>query len=382
MTRRSRTYAVIAGGGTGGHVTPALAIAQALIGRGHRPESLHFIGSRRGLETRLVPDAGFALTALPGRGIERKVSLAALGAVVALVLGVVKGVAAMVRLRPAVLVTVGGYASVPAVIGAVLTRTPIVIAEQNAVPGAANRLAARFAAASAVTFPGTPLPRAVVTGNPVRSEVLAVDRTSGRDQARRDLGLPLDRFVVLVTTGSLGSRTVNDAVVAAAAILADRADIAIHHVVGRRDHADVTARRPQLPAGGLHYQTVEYEDRMHLALAAADVAVTRAGASTAAELAVVGLAAVMVPLPGAPGDHQRHNAEAMVEAGGARMVLDADLDGGRLAAEIEQLAADPELVTRMGQAAATLGRRDAADRAAELVEEHARAGRVAGEEGS
>jgi UDP-N-acetylglucosamine--N-acetylmuramyl-(pentapeptide) pyrophosphoryl-undecaprenol N-acetylglucosamine transferase len=370
------TFAVIAGGGTAGHVLPGLAVARALVERGHPAASIHVVGSERGIETRLVPEAGLPFTGLPGRGIQRRLTLANVRALVALLAGVLEGVALIRRLKPRVVVVVGGYASVPCTVGAVLWRVPIVVMEQNARAGAANRLAGRFARASAVPFAGTDLPRAVLTGNPVRTEVLAVERPAAIPVARAALDLPVDRTVIAVFSGSLGARRINEAVRDAVATWAERGDLAVRHVIGSRDWGAITSSLPELPPGGLLYQPVRYEDHMDLLLAAADVAVCRAGGTTVAELAEVGLGAVLVPLPIAPRDHQTANAEALVRAGAAVRIPDGELGGARLVTTLEPLLADPGRLAAMGRAAATLGRRDAAERVADLVERHARGSRA------
>lgn len=369
-TPSRRPWAIIAGGGTGGHVTPAIAIGRALVARGHDASTIHFVGSRRGIEARLVPAAGFSVTLLPGRGIQRTITLENVGAVAGLVAGLVRAMWFVARHRPHVVVSVGGYASAPCSVAAVLFRIPLVLAEQNAHPGAAHRLVARFAAAAAVTFEGTPLPRATVTGNPVRPEILAVDHDAQRDDARAQLGLPVDRAVVLAFGGSLGARRINHAVADLAARWVDRDDVAIRHVVGTRDWDELSAR--PLPDGKLVYQRVQFEDRMDLALAAADVAVCRAGASTIAELTVVGVPAVFVPFPLATGDHQTANARAVADAGAGVLVPDADLTVDRLASALDDLVGDPSRLREMSTAARSLGRPDAADRVAAIVEECAR----------
>jgi undecaprenyldiphospho-muramoylpentapeptide beta-N-acetylglucosaminyltransferase len=368
-----RAWAVIAGGGTGGHVTPAIAVAQALVARGHPAASIRFVGSSRGVEARLVPAAGFTVTLLPGRGIQRRLTPANLTAVAGILLGVVRAVVLLARLRPAVVLSVGGYASVPCVLAAAILRVPLVLAEQNARPGAANRLAARVARAAAVAFPATPLPRAVVTGNPVRPEVRACDRSpAGRAAARAALGLPEGRRVVLVFGGSLGARRINDAVVGALLRWASRCDLAVRHVTGPRDYERVRAAAPALPARGLVWSPVAFEERMGLALAAADLAVCRAGASTIAELAAAGVPAVLVPFPAAAGDHQTHNARAVAAAGGAVVVPDAECTPERLAHEVDALLADEPRLAAMGEAVRRLDRPDAAERVADLLEAHAR----------
>lgn len=369
----TETWAIVAGGGTGGHVTPALAVAEALVARGHPRSSIHFVGSRRGIEGRMVPAAGFELTALPGRGIERRLSWRSIAAALSLLRGVVMGLAVVARRRPAVVVSVGGYASVPCALAAVILRIPLVVVEQNRRPGAANRLVGRFARAAAVAFPGTPLPRAVECGNPVRPEFAEIDRASDGAAARRVKGLPADRVVVAVVGGSLGARRLNEAMIEAVrGELASDSRLAIHHVLGHRDWEALTNDvAPVSDPEGSWYRPVDYEDDMPTLFAAADLAVCRAGASTVFELAAAGLPAILVPFPAATGDHQTANARAASEAGGAVLVPDAEISASRLAAEITALASDPQRLEAMGRAMGSLARVDAADRVAALVEQHA-----------
>lgn len=368
MTSRRPRF-LLAGGGTAGHTVPAIAVGRALVASGVDAEDIRFVGSRRGSEGRLVADAGFAITLLPGRGIQRRLTPANLGAVVGLGAAFLQALGLVLRSRPQAVLSVGGYAGLPVALAASLLRRPLVLAEANAVPGAANRVVARFARAAAVSFPGTPLPRAVLTGNPVRPEVLAIDRSpAGRAAAGEALGLPAGRVVVGVSGGSLGARKVNAAVRGLAERWAERSDVAIHHAVGRRDWPTFEAPRPS----ALHYRAVEYEDRMDLVLAAADLWVGRAGGSTCAELGVAGVPSVLVPLPNAPGDHQSANARAMADAGAAVVLPDAECDPGRLAEVLGPLVVNAERRTEMASAAAAVGRRDAADRVAALLLEHAR----------
>ncbi|HUP86125.1 MAG TPA: UDP-N-acetylglucosamine--N-acetylmuramyl-(pentapeptide) pyrophosphoryl-undecaprenol N-acetylglucosamine transferase [Acidimicrobiales bacterium] len=367
-----RCYAVIAGGGTAGHVVPAIAIGEALVARGHARSTIHFVGSKRGIDRRLVPAAGFALTLLPGRGLARKLTLDNLQSLAGFAAGLVLAAALLARLRPAVVVSMGGYAAAPCAFAAALFRIPLVLSEQNAVPTATHRLVGRFATASAVPYEGTPLPRPVVTGNPVRPEILAVDTSpEGRVAARRSFDLPEDGIVVAVFGGSLGARTINAAVID----LVGRWDgppIAVRHAIGERDWAWAQEMTPTPSPSITAYQPVPYEDRMPELLAACDLVIARSGGSIA-ELAVIGRAGILVPLPIAPYDHQAHNARQLVEAGGAIMLRDPEVTGDRLITELHHLLdGGPQKVRAMGEAARSIGRPDAAEAVAAVVEEHAR----------
>ena len=390
-----RRYALVAGGGTAGHLQPALAIAEALVARGHDRGTIGFLGSARGQDATTLAGRGFPLTLLPGRGIVRSLAprdlVCNVRSVVELVVAAVRAVGMVGRARPRVVVAVGGYASLAGAVGALAHRVPLVLVNVDAVPGAANRLFGRFARASAVGWEGTPLPRAVVTGTPVRPDIAAADRTpAGRAAARRRLGLPEDRAVVAVFGGSLGARRINGAVDGMAERWATRGDLAIYHIVGRRDwgaygfdpgveRAPAAATAPSAGAergtagdGALALVRVAYEERMADVYAAADIVVCRAGAMTVAELAVAGVPAVLVPLPGAPGDHQTANARVLERVGAAVLLADPDCTPARLAGIVEALLADPERLGAMGRAARSVGRPDAADAGARLVEASAR----------
>lgn len=372
MSRPPSTWAVIAGGGTAGHVVPAIAIGKALVERGHPAGSIHFVGSTRGPDGRLVRDAGFAVTLLPGRGLARSLTLENLQSLAGFAVALVRAFALLARLRPAVVVSMGGYAAAPAAFAARLLRIPVVISEQNAVPTATHRLVARFAVASAVPAEGTPLPNPVTTGNPVRAEVLGVDASdAGRRAARLLFELPQGATVIAAVGGSLGSRTINEAVLGLAERWADRGGLAIRHVVGARDWDDVSGRVPRAVEGGLTYQPVRYEDHMPELLAASDLVISRAG-GTVWEIAVVGRASILVPLPIAPYDHQAANAQVLVRAGAAVMLRDPEVTADRLAAEIDGLLAEPGRLAAMGEAARRVAHPDAADLVAAVVEQHAR----------
>jgi UDP-N-acetylglucosamine--N-acetylmuramyl-(pentapeptide) pyrophosphoryl-undecaprenol N-acetylglucosamine transferase len=375
------TWAVIAGGGTGGHLYPGVAVAMALMERGHDRAALRFVGARRGVEAKTKALEGFPVTLLPGRGLSRRLSarsvLANATATAGCLTATAVAISRFARWRPAVVICLGGYASLPCVVAAVVWRVPVVVVNVDAVPGAVNRWAARVAAVCAVGSPDVALPRAVVTGVPVRTDLASSRRRPAeRREARRRLGLPEGAWVVAVSGGSLGSLRINQATLELARLWSGRADIAIRHVVGRRDWD--AFRSADRPAGALVYLPVPYEEDMASLYAAADVAVQRAGANTVAELALAGVASVLVPLPGSPGDHQGANARAMAGAGAAVVVADAELDGARLAQQLEALLADPERLAAMGRAAGGLARPDAAAAVADLVEQSARRPRPGG----
>ena len=355
---------LISGGGTGGHVFPALALAEELVARGYDRERVRFVGAQRGLEATAVPAAGFAIDLLPGRGLQRGLGPRQLAQNLRTAWDTVVAVARAVRLvrqlRPRVVVGVGGYASVPALVGARLAGVPAVVHEADAHPGLANRIAVRLGARPAVTLPGTPLPGAVVTGNPIRPAIAAVRRA------------PVTPPLVAVVGGSLGARSLNQAVLGLYDRWRGRSDVTIHHVSGVRDYEECRIRLEALrrPGDALGYRLVPFEEHMEAIYTDAALVVSRAGGMTA-ELTAVGVPAVLVPLPGAPGDHQTANAEALAAVGAAVVVGDAALDPARLDTELTALLADPDRRRAMGDAARALGRPDATARFADLVEEAA-----------
>lgn len=366
MSRRAGRI-VITGGGTAGHTNPGIAVAEALVAAGVARGDVHFVGGRRGNEGALVADAGFTIDLLPGRGIPRRVGLDALKAGFELVAGLVTGFGSVLRRRPRAVLCLGGYAAFAVSAAAVVLRVPLVVTEQNARASAVNRLMGRCARSCALPFPDTDLPNGFLTGNPSLAAVVAAVAAAERNEARRRLGLPLDRTVVAVWSGSLGATSVNDAARNLAERWADRSDIAIHHVVGRRDWARFSQPPETVERGQLAYQLVEYETRMPDLLVAADLAVCRSGASTVAELAIAGLPAILVPLPNAPRDHQRANTAELVTAGGAVVIDDGRLDGEALDEALGRLVDDPVTLAAMATAAGSVGRPDAADRVADLV---------------
>jgi len=367
MTRGAPVFALVTGGGTGGHVYPALAVADALARRGSPYDAIRFVGSRRGLEATAVPAAGYPIDLLTGRGIRRSVRPGAIVANLGAVAGIARAVFAALRVisrtRPRVVLGVGGYASFPCILAARLRRVPAVVHEQNAAPGLANRVAVRLGARPAVSLPGTPLRHAVLTGNPVREDLATVVRSPAATPA-----------LVAFVGGSLGARRINDAALDLYDRWRDRDDLTIRHVAGARDLDRCTARLAGLrrPSDRLSYALIGYEEDMAGLYASCAVLVARAGAVTCAELAVTGTPSLLVPLPNAPADHQTRNAEALARAGAAVVVADSTLDGARLDTELTALLGDPRRLPEMGRAAKTLAAPGAASAVADLVVEVAR----------
>jgi UDP-N-acetylglucosamine--N-acetylmuramyl-(pentapeptide) pyrophosphoryl-undecaprenol N-acetylglucosamine transferase len=323
------------------------------------------LGTARGLETRVVPEAGYALELIPPVPMPRRPN-ADLVRLPGRLRGAVREAAAVVeRTGAQVVVGYGGYVSMPAYLAARRRHVPIVLHEQNAKPGLANRAGARLARRVAVSFPDTPLPRAEYVGLPLRPMIARLDRMALRDEARRFFDLDPDRPTLLVTGGSQGARRLNEAVSGASAALAG-AGVQVVHVVGPHGEA---APEP----GPVPYAVVPFVDRMDLAYAAADLVVSRAGANSVLEAAAVGLPAVFVPLPIGNGE-QELNARPVVDAGGALLVPDADLTSAWVTAHVVPLATDGPRLVAMGRAASGLVPRDADEKLARIVLEVAGAG--------
>jgi len=353
MTSGGSVWA-IAGGGTGGHVTPALALAEAVAARGDTP---FLIGGEIGLERVLVPEAGFELVTLPSGQMMGRGTTARLRAALATSRGVLAAWRELGARRARVLISVGGYASVPGVIGAALRRIPIALVEPNAMPGRANRLAARVARAVFVQFEAAAgvLSRArpvSVTGAPLRQALVASFRAA---PPRRAPGKPLR---LLVFGGSQGARQINDAMIEAAKHL-DAASYQIFHQTGE---ADVKRVAEAYAAADVPARVVAFERNMPARYAESDLALCRSGALTVAELAMAGLPALLVPYPHAADDHQSANARAAADAGAAIVLPSRPLAQSDLLRALADLAARPEQLVAMSAAAARLARPDAASR--------------------
>jgi UDP-N-acetylglucosamine--N-acetylmuramyl-(pentapeptide) pyrophosphoryl-undecaprenol N-acetylglucosamine transferase len=311
---------VLAGGGTGGHIEPMLALADALRRRSDGGVRITCLGTERGMETRLVPARGYDLRLIPPVPLPRRPTFDLLRVPGRVLRAVARTRDLLDELGADVVVGFGGYVALPAYLAARRVGTPIVVHEQNALPGLANRVGARLAARVAVTSPGTPLRKAEHVGMPLRTAISSLDRAAHRAQARAAFGLDPDRPTLLVFGGSQGAASLNRAAVGAADALT-AAGIQVLHARGPKNtHVTVPARG----TGRAPYVVVDYLERMDLAYAAADLALCRAGAVTVAELSAVGLPAAFVPLPIGNGE-QRRNALPVIEAGGGLLVEDADL---------------------------------------------------------
>jgi UDP-N-acetylglucosamine--N-acetylmuramyl-(pentapeptide) pyrophosphoryl-undecaprenol N-acetylglucosamine transferase len=344
---------VIAGGGTGGHLYPGVAVAREILRR--RPDAaVSFAGTARGIETRIVPREGFELDLIRSAGLKGK-SLATRARGAALIpLGLADAWRVVSRRRPQAVVGVGGYSSGPVVLAAALRRIPTLVLEQNAVPGLTNRLLARWVGAAAVAYEDTLSyfrGKGFVAGNPVRPEFLAQAAAAG--VAAGD-----DRRRVLVVGGSQGAHAINVAMAAGAEALRQRCpDIAVVHQTGARDEAQV---RQAYQRAGLAATVAPFIDPVAPEMAAADLVVCRAGATTLAELAALGRPALLVPFPAATDDHQRKNAKVLEAAGAAAVVDERDLSGDRLAETIDGLLRDGGRLAAMSGAMRRFARPDAA----------------------
>jgi UDP-N-acetylglucosamine--N-acetylmuramyl-(pentapeptide) pyrophosphoryl-undecaprenol N-acetylglucosamine transferase len=347
----------MAGGGTGGHVIPALAVARELRQRGRR---VFFVGTQRGLEAKLVPAEGFELRPIDIGGLNRVemrqkiATLSRLPFTTATCARLLRGVSAVFSM--------GGYAAGPPVMAALLRRVPVVVMEPNAVPGFTNRAIGRFVYRALVSFPETagffPRGKTEITGLPVREEFFSIPpRPRG--------GTP----TVLITGGSQGSRTLNRAVRESWPLfLKAGMPVRIIHQTGP---AAVAELRGEFAQTGLEGEVVPFIQDMPAAFAAADLVVCRSGAGSVSELAAAGKPSVLVPFPFAADDHQTRNAEVMERGGAARLVPDAEMNGEKLFSLVSELARAPELLARMGEASRKFARPGAARRAAEILEEAA-----------
>lgn len=346
---------VLTGGGTGGHIFPALAVAQVLRDRGHQ---VLFIGTREGMEARLIPEAGYDMEFIRSGALNRVGLLRRLQTMAQAPLGVLAASGILRKFRPGAVFSMGGFVAGPVVLSAVMARIPLIVMEPNAIPGFANRVMARYVYRALLGFETTrkwfPPSRSEVTGVPVRPEFFTVEPKNNGP------------FTVLITGGSRGSRTLNRASRESWPLFRDsRAPVRMIHQTGASEH-ETYAR--EFAGTGLAGEVVPFIRDMANTFRQADVIVGRAGAGAVNEIAAAKMASVLVPFPFAADDHQRRNAEVMVEAGAARMVLDGELTGKRLFEEIEKLRADPAAIQTMRTHVQQFAKPGAAERAADVLE--------------
>jgi len=347
---------ILAGGGTGGHVTPALALAERIRERG---DDVTLLGARSGLESRLVPAAGFDLVVLPARQMMGRNPLARIVAVFSIGLACVEAWRVLGRLRTEIVVSVGGYASVPAVVAAVLRRIPVALVEPNAIPGRANRSAARFARLIFVQFEATR--RALAGGDQVRGRLLGIPLRQALVSAFSQQGerrTPARPLRLLVFGGSQGARQINDAMMEAAPCFGPGA-FEIFHQTGDADRKRVAQAYTD---AGIRAEVVAFETDMPARYRWADVALCRSGALTVAELAMAGLPSLLVPYPFAADDHQRANARALEEAGAARLLDSNPLPSEDVVKALRDILDNPSTLVDMSTRAAGLAHPDAAER--------------------
>ncbi|MGH9752264.1 MAG: undecaprenyldiphospho-muramoylpentapeptide beta-N-acetylglucosaminyltransferase [Blastocatellia bacterium] len=347
---------IIAGGGTGGHIYPGIAIAQEFRRRDADTQIL-FIGTAKGLEAKIIPREGFNLELIEVAALKRVGFISRVKSLLMLPKSFLDVRSLIKRTRPDVVIGVGGYASGPVVLMAALMDTPTLVAEQNALPGFTNRILSRFVKAAAVSFEearGFFGEKAEITGNPVRAEFFDVPVKQVGDVIR-----------VLVTGGSQGARAINEAVIGALPLLAEeKGRVSFVHQTGENDFYRV---RDAYENSGLKAEVRPFIEKMVDEFAAADLVISRAGATTVAELAAAGKPAIMIPFPFAADDHQRKNAEAVERAGAGRMILQAELTPERLAKELTWLIHDPHMLGRMAESSKRLGHPDAAKMVVDLA---------------
>lgn len=370
MTSRDpNVFAVVTGGGTSGHVVPAISVLEQLQDAGVDASRLRYVGSRRGVETRLMNGTGVESVFLPISGLQRSLRPRALMKNAMLPVRLFRSVRAarvlVARWKPQVVVSVGGYASEPMARAAIRAGVPLVCVSYDRVAGLATRLQSRHATACAVAFADTDLPNKVITGAPVRRDVRNLDIASRRESARAELGVARDVLLVTVVGGSLGSGILNGAVPSLLTALVTQLPhrVGVYHLCGARNVEDPEPEH----AEGVWYRRAGYDDRMAEIYAASDLVVCRAGASTIAEIAAVGVASVVVPWSGAAEDHQEHNAAWLGDADAAVVLSESAVSDGRLPAVVVELLTDHDKRNSLASAARSLGATSRSDALARMI---------------
>lgn len=350
---------LIAAGGTGGHIYPGIAVAKEILRRRESSEVL-FVGTAKGLETKIVPDNGFQLSLIHSAGLKNVGLMGKIRGLSVLPKSFLEARQIIRQFRPHVVVGAGGYVSGPVLLMAAIMGVPTLVMDSNALPGFTNRQLARFVDRAALTFEESLKffgKKGIVTGNPVRREFFDVPR-----KVRSEL------FHVLIFGGSQGARAINNAMADALSHLGDFEDrLTITHQTGEADLERIKVAYADSRFAGSDVRP--FISDMFTEFGKADLVICRAGATTCAELAAAGKASIMVPLPTAADDHQRKNAEALERVGASKMILQADISGERLASEIAKLIEQPDVITSMETAAKEIGREDAAEKTVDIIEE-------------
>ena len=350
------TNYLLAGGGTAGHVNPLLSLAD-FIRESNPDDGIWALGTEEGLETKLVPARGFELLTIARLPFPRRLNTYALSFPFKLRAAVNRVAKIITENKIDVVVGFGGYASAPAYLAAKRLGVPIVVHEANALPGWANKLGARYASAVGVVFEATPLPKATLVGMPLRAEIVRLTQVSDKKVAREHFGLNAETITVLVTGGSLGAKRINETIESSRTLLS-AAGIQVLHIVGEKSELS------QMKSSD--YVRLAYCDRMDLAIAASDFAVSRAGASTVSEFAAVGLPALYIPYPVGNGE-QKFNVQALVKAGGGLVIEDAKFTPEYVARELIPVISSSKMLTEMSRAAKEQGIPDATQRLFKLV---------------
>lgn len=362
---------IIAGGGTGGHIYPAVTIARALQQMAE-PCELLFVGTKEGLEADIIPKEGFAFETIEVRGFERRISLRNLITIGKTVKSLITSWSIIKNFKPDIIIGTGGYVCGPVLLAGSFMGIPAMIQEQNVIPGVTNKILAGFVKKIAVGYNeakkyfGTNPDKVVVTGNPIRAEVLKASRSEGIAA----LGLDPNKLTVLVSGGSRGARSINEAMVALYTEFIDRNDVQILHVTGQNEYNNIVGKMDKYGiingiAGNVIIKPYLYN--MPLALAAADIAIFRAGAIGLAELTARGIPSILIPYPYAAENHQEFNARVLEEKGAAAVVRDVELPGGKLKEVLLKLLSDPQKLKSMAMASREFGKPQAAEDIARLA---------------
>ncbi|MGM0501657.1 MAG: undecaprenyldiphospho-muramoylpentapeptide beta-N-acetylglucosaminyltransferase [Bacillota bacterium] len=355
---------IISGGGTGGHIYPGLAVARGLKARNQETE-ISFVGTADGLESDIVPKAGYDLKTIKAQGFTRRLSFQLVKAVAKTGVGVLESYGIIKNFKPDLVLGTGGYVCGPIVLAAALQNIPTMVHEQNAYPGLTNRLLAKVVDKVALSNPAAKKhfkaqDKLVVTGNPVRPEIL----NKKEEVAYQELNLNPAKKTVLVFGGSRGAKSINQAVVAIYQQLAEL-DVQVLHITGKKDFERIAAKAKELginnfDSGKIRIKSYLYN--MEAALAVTDLVISRAGATGLAEITASGIAAILVPYPHATDNHQEHNARSLEEAGAAKVILDQDLTADKLWSAAKELLTQENKLEAMGQASLALGEPQAAEK--------------------